>query len=107
MEPYISISTLIVLIAGILLLRRRTGQRGNAMNGRTARVARNPKEIIIKDTHRGLVYKDGVLDKVLSAGRYEYPKSRLVVDLFQRVPETEVVLVDVRERDMTIKGQEI
>lgn len=77
------------------------------MNARIARTARNPREIIIKDTHRGLVYKDGVLDKVLSAGRYEYPKSRLVVDLFQRTPETEVVLVDVRERDMTIKGQEI
>ena len=30
-------------------------------------------EIIIKDTHRGLRYEDGVLAKVLEAGRYEIP----------------------------------
>jgi regulator of protease activity HflC (stomatin/prohibitin superfamily) len=71
------------------------------------RKAANPAEIVIKDTHRGLLYKDGVLDKVIAAGRYEYPKPRLVVDLFRHVPEVEVVLVDMRERDMTIKGQEI
>jgi regulator of protease activity HflC (stomatin/prohibitin superfamily) len=38
-------------------------------------------ELIIKGTHRGLWYEDGVMKKV--------------------------VLVDVRERDLTIKGQEI
>jgi hypothetical protein len=31
------------------------------------------KEIIIKDTHRGLKYVDGVLTEVLSAGRYRLP----------------------------------
>lgn len=62
-----------------------------------------PHEIIIKDTHRGLKYVDGVLTDVLGAGRHELPKPRL----FGRTPQVEVVLVDVRNRDLTIKGQEI
>ena len=32
------------------------------------------REIIIKDTHRGLWYEDGVLARVLTAGRYELPR---------------------------------
>jgi len=62
-------------------------------------------EIIIKDTHRGLWYQDGVLTKVLEAGRYEIPKKRDFL-WFKRL-RVEVVLVDMRERDLTIKGQEI
>jgi regulator of protease activity HflC (stomatin/prohibitin superfamily) len=63
------------------------------------------REIIIKDTHRGLWYEDGVLTKIVEAGRYEIPKSEGV---FGRTrPQIEVVLVDMRERDLTIKGQEI
>jgi regulator of protease activity HflC (stomatin/prohibitin superfamily) len=62
-------------------------------------------EVIIKDTHRGLWYEDGVLTKVLEAGRYEFDNTK---GLFgQRKPYIEVVLVDMRERDLTIKGQEI
>ena len=62
-------------------------------------------EIIIKDTHRGLWYEDGVLTRVLEAGRYEIPKRKR---FFRRKgPFVEVVLVDMRERDLTIKGQEI
>ena len=62
-------------------------------------------EIIIKDTHRGLWYEDGVLTKTLEAGRYEIPEEK---GLFGRKgPKVEVVLVDMRERDLTIKGQEI
>jgi regulator of protease activity HflC (stomatin/prohibitin superfamily) len=62
-------------------------------------------EIIIKDTHRGLRYEDGVLTKVLEAGRYEIPRNEGV---FGRTgPLVEVTLVDMRERDLTIKGQEI
>lgn len=34
-------------------------------------------EIIIKDTHRGLWYEDGVLTKTLEAGRYQIPLKRL------------------------------
>jgi regulator of protease activity HflC (stomatin/prohibitin superfamily) len=61
------------------------------------------KALIIKDTHRGLLYQDGVLVKTLEAGRFEYPTP----PLFGRATEVEVVLVDVRERELTIKGQEI
>ncbi|MEW6302240.1 MAG: SPFH domain-containing protein [Verrucomicrobiota bacterium] len=62
-------------------------------------------ELFIKDTHRGLWYEDGVMTKVLSAGRYKVPK--YVNWGFYRRPKIEVQLVDVRERDLTIKGQEI
>jgi regulator of protease activity HflC (stomatin/prohibitin superfamily) len=62
-----------------------------------------PTEIIIKDTHRGLWYEDGVMTQVLSAGRYELPRPRL----FKRTPKVEIVLVDMRARELTIKGQEI
>lgn len=63
------------------------------------------REIIIKDTHRGLWYQDGKLTRVLEAGRYKLPfELRLP---FYRRPRVEVVLVDVRERELTIKGQEI
>jgi regulator of protease activity HflC (stomatin/prohibitin superfamily) len=62
-------------------------------------------ELIIKDTHRGLWYEDGVLVRVLEAGRHVIPRA---IDLgFYRRPKVEVVLVDIRERDLTIKGQEI
>jgi len=63
------------------------------------------REVIIKETHRGLWYEDGVMKKVLGAGRYAIPRH---VDLgVYRTPRVEVALVDMRERDLTIKGQEI
>lgn len=63
------------------------------------------QEVIIKDTHRGLKYEDGVLVAVLEAGRYDLtPQAKT---LFGRRPKLEVVLVDMRERELTIKGQEI
>jgi regulator of protease activity HflC (stomatin/prohibitin superfamily) len=70
------------------------------------------KEIIIKATHRGLWYEDGVLAKILQAGRYELPRlnffQRLVPEPWRkRLPKIEIALVDMRERDLTIKGQEI
>jgi regulator of protease activity HflC (stomatin/prohibitin superfamily) len=70
------------------------------------------REIIIKDTHRGLWYEDGVLAKILGAGRYELPepellpRARRILGL-KRKPKVEAVLVDMRARDLTIKGQEI
>lgn len=65
-------------------------------------------EIIIKNTHRGLKYEDGVLTKVLDAGRYEIPPEKEGFWIFKKTrPKTEIVLVDMRERDLTIKGQEI
>src|SRR5216683_4740957 len=63
------------------------------------------REVIIKNTHRGLLYEDGVLVRVLEAGRYLLP-ARFDVPFLRR-PRVEVVLVDVRERELTIKGQEI
>ena len=63
------------------------------------------QEIIIKDTHRGLWYEDGKMTKVLEAGRYEIPRAAFLG--FKKQPKVEVILVDMRERDLTIKGQEI
>lgn len=60
-------------------------------------------EFIIKDTHRGLWYEDGRLVNVLEAGKYKIPTRAWV----GKSPAIEVELVDVRERDLTIKGQEI
>ncbi len=63
------------------------------------------REIIIKDTHRGLWFEDGRMTQVLGAGRYALPRQLNLG--FYRTPKVEVQLVDVRERDLTIKGQEI
>lgn len=61
--------------------------------------------IIIKDSHRALWYEDGVMTRLLGPGHYETPSAWKY--LFRRKPAFEVVFVDVRERDLTIKGQEI
>jgi regulator of protease activity HflC (stomatin/prohibitin superfamily) len=66
----------------------------------------NTNHVTIKDTHRGLLYEDGRLLRVLEAGRFERPKTRWF-EILKRLPQLEVVLVDMRERDLTIKGQEI
>jgi regulator of protease activity HflC (stomatin/prohibitin superfamily) len=63
------------------------------------------KDVIIKSTHRGLRYEDGRLTGVLEAGRYEIPERRQ--GWLGRRPEVEIVVVDMRERELTIKGQEI
>lgn len=63
----------------------------------------NRREIVIKSTHRGLRYEDGRLTDVLEAGRYELPER----GRRQRRPVVEIVVVDMRERELTIKGQEI
>jgi regulator of protease activity HflC (stomatin/prohibitin superfamily) len=62
-------------------------------------------DIIIKDTHRGLYYVDGVLTKILEAGRYKIPGQWKL--LWMKSRHVQVVLVDIRERELTIKGQEI
>jgi len=75
-------------------------------------MATNQNDVIIKDTHRGLWYEDGVLVRVLEAGRYKLPRlnylQRLVPKPWRkRLPKIEIAIVDMRERDLTIKGQEI
>jgi regulator of protease activity HflC (stomatin/prohibitin superfamily) len=70
------------------------------------------REIFIKDTHRGLWYEDGILARVLGAGRHELPRPEAFPHLrrlfgLKRRPKVEVILVDMRARDLTIKGQEI
>ena len=62
-------------------------------------------ELIIKDTHRGLWYENGRLMRVLEAGRYEIPRRPALFP--RRKPIVQVVVVDIRERELTIKGQEI
>lgn len=62
-------------------------------------------EIVIKNTHRGLRYEDGRLTDVLEAGRYELPAAS--GRFGKRGPVVEVTLVDMRERELTLKGQEI
>jgi regulator of protease activity HflC (stomatin/prohibitin superfamily) len=60
--------------------------------------------IIIRSTHRGLRYEDGKLTGVLEPGRYKLPRKLL---WFERRPQVEVALVDMRERELTIRNQEI
>lgn len=62
-------------------------------------------EIVIDETHRGLWFQDGALLRELGAGRYALPDGRDW--LGRRKPQVKVVLVDLRERELTIKGQEI
>ena len=62
------------------------------------------REIIVRSSSRGLRYIDGRFDQVLEPGRYQLPHRRYPG---QRVPRVEIVLVDLREREITLKGQEI
>jgi regulator of protease activity HflC (stomatin/prohibitin superfamily) len=61
-------------------------------------------EVTVRSTHRGLRYLDGRLDKVLEPGRYELPRASRWT---RRTETVDIVLVDMRERELTIKGQEI
>ncbi len=64
--------------------------------------------VVIKDTHRGLLYEDGVLKDVLSAGRYHIPKpvSGLGRIFGWKQPNVDVSLVDIRCRDRVVLLQE-
>jgi len=63
------------------------------------------RDIIIRPTHRGLWYEDGVMIRVVDAGRHHVSPERIFG--FRIGPKVEVLLVDIRERELTIKGQEI
>lgn len=59
------------------------------------------KSVIVEQSHVGLLYEDGVFRQVLGPGKH-----RLRRRLFDRVRRA-VRLVDMRERTLTIKGQEV
>jgi len=61
-------------------------------------------EVIVHSGFRGLRYADGRFEQVLEPGRYELPKRRFPG---QRLPRVSIVPIDVRERELNIKGQEI
>lgn len=63
-------------------------------------------EYLIKDTHRGLLYRDGAFQRVLGAGRHSFPVP-FMTRLLGRPENVEVVMVDIRSRELIIKGQEI
>ncbi len=65
--------------------------------------------LIVKDTHRGLLYEDGVFRDLLPAGRYQIPRapSPLAAFFGAKGPKVEVVLVDVRGRDRTVVVQDL
>ncbi len=66
------------------------------------------REIIIRESFRGLKYVDGVFAGVLPPGRYELQAPGRRFGYFgQRCPLEMIDLVDMREREQTIKGQEI
>src|SRR5262249_24505286 len=62
------------------------------------------REIVVRSTHRGLRYVDGRFDQVLDPGRYTLPRRYRWA---RRQSTVDIVLVDMRQREFTIKGQEI
>jgi hypothetical protein len=65
--------------------------------------------LIIKDTHRGLLYEDGLFRDLLPAGRYQIPRAPSTLAAFfgSKSPSVEVILVDVRGRDRTVVVQDL
>jgi regulator of protease activity HflC (stomatin/prohibitin superfamily) len=57
-------------------------------------------DVTIKEGMVGLLYENGVLSRMLEPGRYKFR-------LWPFQPAREVVRVDLRERSLTIKNQEI
>ena len=67
------------------------------------------RTLIVKETHLGLLYEDGILREVLPAGLHQIPSapSRLGAFFGARAPRVEVVLIDVRSRDRTVVVQDL
>ena len=63
-------------------------------------------ETIVNQGYLGLLFEDGGFVRVLEPGRHLLRRGREMLP-FARRPEMKVTLVDVRERELTIKGQEI
>src|SRR5579862_8775541 len=60
------------------------------------------KEFIVSQSFVGLLYVDGAFKELLSPGRHTFGSV-----WFDHKTHREVKLVDLRERSITIKGQEI
>lgn len=66
----------------------------------------SPKsEVIVPESFVGLLYEDGAFKSVLSPGKVRL-KRGIFGGMFDKVSRT-VTLVDMRERSLTLKGQEI
>jgi regulator of protease activity HflC (stomatin/prohibitin superfamily) len=63
------------------------------------------REIVVRETHRGLLFRDGALVQELGPGRHALAPERK--GRWRRGLVEDVVLIDVRERELTIRGQEI
>lgn len=69
--------------------------------------------VIIKETHRGLWYENGVLMRLVGPGRYELGAEGEAAEgkrsWGRSGPEVDVdlVVVDMRERELLIEGQEL
>jgi regulator of protease activity HflC (stomatin/prohibitin superfamily) len=63
------------------------------------------REFLVPETHQGLLYRDGVFARRLPPGRHHF--ARRWSELFSRMPVLTVLKVDMRARELTIKGQEI
>jgi regulator of protease activity HflC (stomatin/prohibitin superfamily) len=61
--------------------------------------------VTVHQTHRALLFEDGAFVRLLEPGRHRLRGVRGA--LFGARPEVIVTQVDVRERELTIKGQEI
>jgi regulator of protease activity HflC (stomatin/prohibitin superfamily) len=63
------------------------------------------RELVVRETHRAALFRNGALVDILEPGRYRLVPAWRVRWL--RAPIEEFQLLDVRERELTIKGQEI
>jgi regulator of protease activity HflC (stomatin/prohibitin superfamily) len=62
------------------------------------------REFVVRETHRGVLFSNGTL-KILEPGRYHMPPAWQ--NRWLRRPIENYTLLDLRERELTIKGQEI
>lgn len=63
------------------------------------------KAAVVPEAFVGLLYEDGAFTRILRPGRHAF-KQKFMQRFLRRI-DREVKLVDMRERSLTIKGQEI
>ena len=70
------------------------------------------KETTVREGFLGALYEDGVFQKTLKPGRYKFEVSKLpgfLKALFGKEDDVQrqIIMVDTRNRSLTLKGQEI